>query len=334
MKNMKNEFNVESSSKAFLWSMFLPQVLSLVLIIILSMFFSGPEEMQASMGYIIPMMIVSQASFAIIYFFSCKKQKISVLSNIKKSTKNLSIKNILICILISVIAIAGLVHFVGIFDGLFEKIGYSAGESLIPNNNFAWFLLNVLISCILPAVLEEAVFRGVIFKGLRNRGFWLAASISAVMFMLVHLSLGSIVYPLIMGLVFAFVVEKTGNVMYSVIIHFCNNFVIKLIDYVNNVSGLNFGEITKASPWHYVIIVVGAVLAVVLIWVLIRFVLNGKQVDNCKAEENQNQETSKENKEQELANVFAKRRENIYLWGSLLIGFAFWLIIIISGLLK
>ena len=347
---MKEEvFSIENSSKSFLWSIFLPQILSLVLVIVFSSFYKTLEELSGSILYLITMMLVAQAGFAIIAGMFAKKHKLKPINLAKESFKKLSFRNIIICVLISVIAIAGLVNFVGIFDIIWAKIGYSVSGSYLPNSNFGWFILDVLLSCIIPAIMEEILFRGIIFNGLKKLGFWFGAIISAVMFMLVHLSLGSLVYPIIMGIVFCLVYQKTQNIIYPIIIHFCNNFFVKLIEYFNVITSNNFGTIEMTAWWHFVLVIIGAIVAVTLIYFIIKYLIKNKQEIVIKNRANNLEENSKteEIEEQEKQNInlkvedlqadtdkiLAKRRNNIYLYGSLAIGFVFWIIMVVLSII-
>lgn len=94
--------------------------------------------------------------------------------------------------------------------------------------------LLVLTTVLLAPVAEETIFRGILFQGLRARtGFWSAAFVSAAMFTLAHLGEGggwlatlviiSGILPL--GLVFAALVERRGNLLSSVVAHATYNAI-------------------------------------------------------------------------------------------------------------
>lgn len=85
-----------------------------------------------------------------------------------------------------------------------------------------WIL--ILFIAIIPSVLEEFVFRGVFFYGYRNHGFWKAAIVSGIVFGLMHLNFNQFSYGFALGVIFAAVVEATGSIYASMIIHFLINF--------------------------------------------------------------------------------------------------------------
>lgn len=67
---------------------------------------------------------------------------------------------------------------------------------------------------------EEFTFRGVIFGGLRKRGFVFAAAVvSGLFFGLMHLNLNQFSYALLLGVIFCLLVEATGSIFGSIIAH-------------------------------------------------------------------------------------------------------------------
>lgn len=326
-----DKFTPKTASKTFLWSMFLPQALLLIAICILSIFYKDLESLENSWFYIFSCVVIAQLSFAIIYFRVCKKKNISIKQEVTAGCKKLSLKNVLFCMLISVIAIIGLFYFVGLFDNLFGLLGYVEGEPLLPNNTIPWLLLNILLSAVIPAILEETIFRHIIFKGLKDIGFWFASIVSSIMFMLVHLSLGSVAYPILMGIIFCLVVRKTGSVVYSVIVHFCNNLIALIIQYIQNITGKKLLPSVINLWWEILLVIAIAIISYLVMLLIIKYCLKNKN-QNERTLNYSTQEVSNKNflvATNSQINWFSKKAIVIY---SLLIGFAFWLIIILSSL--
>ena len=86
-------------------------------------------------------------------------------------------------------------------------------------------VLELMRHALLPAVLEEMLFRYVPIKLLGGRSRRAAITVSSVMFALVHLSLSQIPYALLAGAVFAYITVMTGSILPSVFLHFANNAV-------------------------------------------------------------------------------------------------------------
>ena len=137
-----------------------------------------------------------------------------------------------------------------------------------------------------------------------------------------------------MGFVFCLVVEKTGSIIYSIIIHFCNNFIVKLIEYYNIATNNNFTAINITSWWHIMLIVLGAVAAFVVIWFIIKKLMNSNTkncVSNNLESKTESHLASVENNElQEINNN--KKQENMHVYVSLAVGFVFWLLMVITSL--
>ena len=84
-------------------------------------------------------------------------------------------------------------------------------------------ILYLVNSVLLPAFLEEFVFRGVILHSLRRFGDGFAILISSVLFAAAHGNI--IVFPvaLIVGLCISYFVVRTGSLWTGIIVHFCYN---------------------------------------------------------------------------------------------------------------
>lgn len=106
------------------------------------------------------------------------------------------------------------------------------------------FFLNLFLIAILPAVLEEITFRGIIYGGYRNSTIKRAMFASALLFGLFHMNINQFCYAFFMGIVFVLVREATGSMHCSMIMHFIFNansvVLLKLIelftDYVNKLA--------------------------------------------------------------------------------------------------
>lgn len=309
----KKFYTTSDSSSVFLWALLLPQVVSLILALVFSCVYKNQEEMLSSLFYLIVCALLAQLCFAFIVFYYNKKNKI----DIKLATKtnfNLSVKNVAVCILISIVAVFGFINIITIISNALTNIGFADGVSL-PNNTFYWFIINVVILAFLPCVLEETIFRGIIFNGLRSKGFVFATLVSSLMFAIIHLSAKQFVFPFVMGVVFCFILEKTGSLIYSMITHFCNNFIVLLISYIGNKTDKNIALLQIENTWLLVALsIIIAALAAVVIFVLIKFALTSKNAEsNSNAQNNQGQ-ISQSTTEQKQKSITMALVVGIVLW--------------------
>lgn len=92
-------------------------------------------------------------------------------------------------------------------------------------------ILNIFVVAVLPALLEEMVYRGFILQTLRRYGDGMAILVSAILFGLMHGNILQIPFAFLLGLVMGFLVVQTGNIWLAVALHFTNNTVAVLLDY-------------------------------------------------------------------------------------------------------
>ncbi len=87
----------------------------------------------------------------------------------------------------------------------------------------------LLIIAVTPALVEELLFRGLIFSGLRRWGLGPALGLSALLFALLHPPLQLFIPIFTMGIIFGIVVWRTGSIFCSMIVHALNNGLMVII---------------------------------------------------------------------------------------------------------
>lgn len=93
-------------------------------------------------------------------------------------------------------------------------------------------LLNIAVFALLPALLEEMVFRGYVLRELRRYGDWFAVGVSALLFGLMHGNVAQVPFALIVGAALGWLYVMTDNIWLPVAVHFINNAFSFLLDYV------------------------------------------------------------------------------------------------------
>lgn len=89
----------------------------------------------------------------------------------------------------------------------------------------------VLASVFFAPICEETIYRGVLFNGLRRERTVLnAVLLSALAFMLMHLSIVQVVFQFSIGVVSAFIMHKTKRLAPSVILHAVANSLALIIE--------------------------------------------------------------------------------------------------------
>ncbi len=92
-------------------------------------------------------------------------------------------------------------------------------------------LLNIVHTAVLPALVEEMIFRGYILGALRPHGDGLAIVLSAVLFGLFHGNVLQIPFALILGLVMGYLTVQTDSIWPAVLLHFTNNLMSVLLTF-------------------------------------------------------------------------------------------------------
>jgi len=100
--------------------------------------------------------------------------------------------------------------------------------------DMAHLLVGLLVVAVVPAVVEELVFRGVVqrnlvrWTGSRTVGVWLAAAV----FSAVHFQFFGFVPRLLLGLLLGYLYEWSGNILLPMAAHFTNNALQLILLYV------------------------------------------------------------------------------------------------------
>ncbi len=117
---------------------------------------------------------------------------------------------------------------------LLESLGMSRPEipQLLEQTPTS-LLLNLLVVAVLPALLEEMVYRGYVLRTLRAYGDWFAVLVSALLFGLMHGNITQIPFALIVGIVLGWLYVMTDNIWLPVAVHFINNAMATLIEYLS-----------------------------------------------------------------------------------------------------
>lgn len=99
--------------------------------------------------------------------------------------------------------------------------------------------VSVLISCVLPAVCEEAVHRGFILKSFQSRikGKWTLIALMGLLFGFFHGSMWRFLPTALLGAVLTYLMVETENMVYPALFHFINNFFPTLLSGITGLEG-------------------------------------------------------------------------------------------------
>lgn len=119
-----------------------------------------------------------------------------------------------------------------VLGNIFSSMGfeYNMPETPEPEGIFG-FLLSLIATAIVPALVEEFAMRGIVMGSLRKFGDSFALVTSAVCFGVMHGNFVQIPFACMVGLFLGFTVIKTNSLRVAIAIHFANNLVAVLMDY-------------------------------------------------------------------------------------------------------
>lgn len=122
------------------------------------------------------------------------------------------------------------VNFMGsIFSALGVEYEVNFGD--IPDG-FLGFMLTVIATAVVPALVEEFACRGIVLGSLRKFGDGFAIFASAILFGVMHRNFQQIPFAFLTGLVLGFIAVKTNSIWIAVAVHFFNNFCSVVMDYI------------------------------------------------------------------------------------------------------
>lgn len=114
-----------------------------------------------------------------------------------------------------------LISLINVISSFFVDNSVDDTLQLIVNKNPLW--LNLIIIALLPAVVEEFIFRGLILNGYKKRNPLKAIVLSAFLFGLIHMNINQFSYAFVIGFIFALLAYATGSLLPSIMAHFLIN---------------------------------------------------------------------------------------------------------------
>ncbi len=129
-------------------------------------------------------------------------------------------------------------EFINVVSQLFAEnsIGNHVAELVIKYP----FPVAFFVVAVMPALCEELIYRGVLFRGYRKSSVWIAVLLTAFLFGMMHMNLNQFSYAFVLGVLFAFVREITGSILPTVLLHIYINgkSVVVLYASVHYLTGL------------------------------------------------------------------------------------------------
>lgn len=129
-------------------------------------------------------------------------------------------------------------------------LGFFRIYTVLPSYSLGLTPASVAVSLVqlvlVPAVIEEVVFRGVVLQSLRPAGNSFALIVSSLTFALLHGNPVQMPYAFLLGLVIGYFVLVTGSVVTGILAHLCNNLLTVALSYGSLLSGISDSLLSAA----------------------------------------------------------------------------------------
>lgn len=335
----QNIYNQKDSALSFLLALIIPQILMLV-VMYLYQYATGRALTTESRVAIISSALIPQISMLITFFLVSEKRKANYIKANQINFK-INILIVLIVLAIGVVALFGFSPIVNWFDNIAKNIGYTSTVANIDLSSTGKFIASIFYIALLPAIAEELIFRGIITNGLKKYGTTIAVVVSAIFFALMHQNLQQLIYQLFLGGVMAYIVIKTGSILYTMLLHFFNNFVILLNGYLS--YGKTQTEIDYSNAWNNIypfLIMIASVAIIIGLLYLINYVIKNKNKKlNTEKAVAKEQELEQNVTEQNISQANAQQKfiyifKDKYMIIALVTGVLFWIFAVISQFLN
>ena len=206
----------------------------------------------------------------------------------------INFKSVLISIGIGVLVFLLNIAVSSFFSFILQLFGYNystGGGTIITSYPFWMFLVNLLITAILPGFCEEVAHRGLLLRGFKDLGMKKAIILSALLFGLMHLNIEQFFYASIIGALLAFLTISTNSIFPAMIVHFMNNGISVYLDYAgaNNLFLGDFlseisSAITGSNFFVAMLIILLVLIAAIFLLVWLIYLLfkqtTGKRIGN------------------------------------------------------
>ncbi|MDO4942605.1 MAG: type II CAAX endopeptidase family protein [Lachnospiraceae bacterium] len=134
------------------------------------------------------------------------------------------------CIILFTFCLWPFISVVNMFSMLFsDNFISNTVTSTITSNGIIYALITMAL---LPAIIEEFTFRGIIYGQYRCSRPIKAIILSALCFGLMHMNFNQFCYAFVMGIFLALLVEAAGSLIPSIIMHFTFNSTSILLVYM------------------------------------------------------------------------------------------------------
>lgn len=214
---MENTNNIDEAKNDMRWAGVFFLVL-LLLQIPLSLLLGTVHALLPNVSVYLLSILMTQGYllFGALIFLLCAEKKFTRDLQLKQYKLSSFFLSLLVLITASPMA-----TFLNLVSQLFSENEISNAIFDISENIPVW--LGVIVIGFLPGFIEETIYRGIVYQAFRKYSIMAGIVISALSFGLMHMNFNQIMYAVYLGAVFALLVEATGSLASSMILHMIFN---------------------------------------------------------------------------------------------------------------
>lgn len=204
--------------RTVIWEIIFPLVLYYIAFLS-TMYFIFAFIGRSSATYMVAQIISAAVTIPLMYFASYKPTQ-EAFSGKPHISKELGI-NIIYIVVITLLISLALNNIISMTPLVQMSGGYAQA-----NENFygSTLILELIGSAILSPIMEELVFRGIVFGNLRKiTGTGTAIFLSAFLFGIVHFNIVQFIYAFLLGIVLALFMYKSGHMYAAMVGHIAAN---------------------------------------------------------------------------------------------------------------
>ena len=204
-----------------------------LMIVVLALFGISGFLDNAALGVnpYLALIIVQLIVYALPSVFFCRLRGKSYMSRLRLRFVKPGHMFLLVCALLAILSGSALLNLgmITLFpSGDFNTA--SAAYASAATGDFDGMLYVILAFCILPALLEEFLFRGIMTAEYESSGIMTAVSMSALLFAMMHLSFMRLPAYFFSGIVLCLTMYATRSVFAPMIVHAANNIAALWMD--------------------------------------------------------------------------------------------------------
>lgn len=149
---------------------------------------------------------------------------------------------------------------------LVSKEPLFGNDALLPNSGFD-IALNVLFICLIPAIFEEILFRGIALTRYENLyGSKKAIIMCGLVFALLHASFQSLIPQFVIGIFLSYIVFRYNSLYLGMLAHFVHNLTTLFLHAAGELNPSNVSFLTERSLITFII----CILLVAIIFFITR----------------------------------------------------------------